>query len=114
MRLSSSRKNACEPGSSTIGSSTSYDIGFRFHHSRTCCCVTAATLAGLERADGEAGLVHVEVRDLEPFVRAPAAHLVLGLPVRVARRVPVEVQVVVLLEGHLLVPEELGDVPVDE
>jgi hypothetical protein len=39
IRRSISRKNSCEPSSYGIGSSTSYDIGFRFHQSRTCCCV---------------------------------------------------------------------------
>src|SRR5919106_2535329 len=50
MRRSISRKNSRDPASNGIGSSTSYDIGLRFHHSRTCCWVV--TRANLEEFPG--------------------------------------------------------------
>ena len=48
-RLSSSRNHSCVSGAAAIGSPTSYDIGFRFHQSRTAVWVMAA-LPSLGRA----------------------------------------------------------------
>src|SRR6185369_9473905 len=68
----------------------------------------------LDRPDRVAALLDVKMADLEALFRAPRPDLLLGVAVRVARVVPVEVHVLVLLELEGVVPEELGHVPVDQ
>src|SRR5438445_4509551 len=70
-------------------------------------------ISALGRHDGESARLLVESRDAQMRLLAPLPHLGFCLAVRVARTVPVEVDVDVLLEGGGVVPVELGEVPVD-
>src|SRR5688572_6777573 len=63
---------------------------------------------------GKAALLFVESGNREVSLGAPLAHLVCRLPVCVAGTIPIEIEVDVLLEGPRLIPEEFGEVPVDE
>src|SRR5947208_9582899 len=64
--------------------------------------------------DGEAALLRVEAINGQTGCLTPAAHLVFGVPVRVARVMPVEIDVVVFFERQVGIPERLQEVPVDQ
>src|SRR4051794_5253366 len=67
-----------------------------------------------ESAYRESRVVHVESRDVDVGIVEPLSDLIFRLTVRICRVIPVEVDVSVLLERHLRVPEELCHVPVDQ
>src|ERR1700690_4530095 len=64
--------------------------------------------------DGVPALLGVDIGDRQTRFRAPAPDVFLRLPPCIPGPVPVEVYVVVLVEGELIVPEELSEVPVDQ
>src|SRR5207253_1339219 len=78
-RESSSRKYSGEPVSAAMGSSTSYDMGLRFHHARTCSCVTTPSLQtesarerlalrlGVEPLQRESPRPHPHLREPQPI-----------------------------------------------
>src|SRR5205823_5882861 len=57
------------------------------------------------RAHRETALLRVEACDAEAGLVAPAAHFVLGMAMRIARVMPVEVDVMVFLERERRIPE---------
>src|SRR5256714_1076057 len=80
-RESSSRKYSGEPVSAAMGSSTSYDIGLRFHHARTCSCVTAPSLQ--TKGARERNTLRLRVEALQRESPRPRPHL--GEPRPVSR-----------------------------
>src|SRR5688572_16905449 len=64
--------------------------------------------------DGDAGILDIESLDAEPRLATPPLHLLRRLPVGIAGGVPVEVDVVELLQAQIRVVECLEDVPVDQ
>src|SRR5689334_18735245 len=79
-------------------------------------CITPQMphISAFARDHAESALLLVKARDAKVRFLAPCADFGLGLAVRVARPVPVEVDVQVLFERRGVVPVELGEIPVDE
>ena len=70
-------------------------------------------LGGLGRDDADARVADVEADRIQAQPVQPGADLVGRVPPGVGRIVPVEIDMVVLVEGEVLVPEQLHDVPVE-
>src|SRR5207249_78998 len=68
----------------------------------------------LDSSNRETAGLCVESTHFEARLCAPAAHFFTGMSMRVARVIPVEVHVEILLECEFVVPKELREVPVNE